>query len=229
VIGINTAIFSPSGGSVGIGFSIPANQAKNVIEQLERTGTVERAWIGVAIQPLDDELAEGFGRNDKNGALISSVQPGAPADKAGVRPGDIVLSYDGKQIKEMRDLPKTVAQSSVGEVHRVVVWRDNKKKTISITTESFPEDPKVASNSSSPSKSNPAPIDVEESIGAQLKVLTNAERTKYKIDDSVLGVLVVSVVQGDLADKNGLRTGDVISALNSVRVTTAVNRPFLFY
>jgi len=131
-----------------------------------------------------------------------------------------VLSYDGKQIKEMRDLPKTVAQSSVGEVHRVVVWRDNKKKTISITTESFPEDPKVASNSSSPSKSNPAPIDVEESIGAQLKVLTNAERTKYKIDDSVLGVLVVSVVQGDLADKNGLRTGDVISALNSVRVTT---------
>ena len=218
VIGINTAIFSPSGGSVGIGFSIPANQAKNVIEQLERTGTVERAWIGVAIQPLDDELAQGFGRSNKNGALISSVQPDAPADKAGIRPGDIVLSYDGKEIKEMRDLPKTVAQSSVGEKHRVVVWRDNKKKTISIITESFPEDPKLVSNS--PSKSDPAPVDVEKSIGAQLKVLSNAERAKYKIEDSVQGVLVVSVVQGGLAAKNGLRTGDVISALNSVRVTT---------
>jgi len=119
VIGINTAIYSPNGGSVGIGFSIPANMAKNVISQLERSGEVERAWIGVAIQPLDDDLAQGFGRDNKDGALISSVQPDAPADKAGLKAGDIILSFAGKEIKEMRDLPRTVAQSGVGEKSKV--------------------------------------------------------------------------------------------------------------
>ena len=219
VIGINTAIYSPNGGSVGIGFSIPANLAKNVINQLQQTGEVERAWIGVSIQPLDDDLAEGFGRNDKKGALISSIVPGAPADKAGIKAGDIILSYDGKEIKEMRDLPKTVAQSSVGQKHKVVVWRDNNRKNITILTERFPEDPVVASAAPNAPKSTPA-ADIEENIGAQLKPLDKALRDKYKVEDSVTGVIVISAVQGGLAAKNGLRTGDVISALNGAKVTT---------
>jgi len=220
VIGINTAIYSPNGGSVGIGFSIPANLAKNVINQLQDTGEVERAWIGIAIQPLDDDLAEGFGRDNKQGALISSVQPDAPADKAGLRAGDIVLSYDGKEIKEMRDLPKTVAQSSVGEKHKVVVWRDNAKKTISITTERFPEDPQLVSNKSGSSKDDSL-AGVEKSIGAKLSKIGSDERTRYKLDDSVSGVLVLGVEAGGLAAKNGLRRGDVITALNGVAVETS--------
>lgn len=217
VIGINTAIYSPNGGgSVGIGFSIPSNLAKNIISQLEKSGEVERAWIGVAIQPLDDELAEGFGRDDKKGALVSSVQPDAPADKAGLKAGDIILSYDGTEIEEMRDLPKTVAQSTVGEKHKVVVWRDNRKKTITITTEAFPEDPKAVSKVNSKDDSEK---DVEESIGAQLSELGEQERSRYRIDESVNGVLVVGVKAGGLAAKNGLRRGDVISALNGLRVS----------
>lgn len=216
VIGINTAIYSPNGGSVGIGFSIPANLAKNIISQLEDNGSVERAWIGVAIQPLDDDLAQGFGRDNKHGALISSVQPGAPADKAGLQAGDIILSYDGTDIKEMRDLPKTVAQSAVGEKHKVIIWRDSSKKTISIVTEPFPEDPKLVS--SAQTKSTDSNNDVNEIIGAQLSSMSESERSRYSIDDSVEGVLVLSVNSGGLAAKNGLRRGDVISALNGIKV-----------
>ena len=217
VIGINTAIYSPNGGSVGIGFSIPANLAKNIISQLENTGEVERAWIGVAIQPLDEELAEGFGRDNKRGALISSVQPDAPADKAGLQAGDIILSYDGVEIKEMRDLPKTVAQSGVGEKHKVVVWRDGRKKTINIITERFPENPQVASNTQPKSSSKDS--DVNEVIGAELSSIGDSERSRYGVDESVDGVLVVSVKSGGLAAKNGLRRGDVISALNGIKVS----------
>ena len=217
VIGINTAIYSPNGGSVGIGFSIPSNLAKNIIGQLERSGAVERAWIGIAIQPLDDDLAEGFGREDKKGALISSIQPNAPADKAGLKAGDIILSYDGTEIKEMRDLPKTVAQSSVGEKHKVVIWRDGRKKTISITTEPFPEEPRLASQS----KTQESPdTDMDEVIGAQLSVLSDESRSRYRISSDVAGVLVVAVEAGGLAAKNGLRRGDVISALNGIRVNS---------
>jgi len=218
VIGINTAIYSPNGGSVGIGFSIPANLAKNIISQLEDSGQVERAWIGVAIQPLDDDLAEGFGRDNKRGALISSVQPDAPADKAGLQAGDIILSYDGEEIKEMRDLPKTVAQSSVGEKHKVEIWRDNRKKIINIVTERFPEDPQVASPSKPKSDNS---NDVDEVIGARLSALNDRERSRYGIDDSVEGVLVLGVEPGGLAAKNGLRRGDVISVLNGIKVNEA--------
>lgn len=217
VIGINTAIYSPNGGSVGIGFSIPANLAKNVIGQLEKSGTVERAWIGVAIQPLDDELAEGFGRDDKSGALISSVQADAPADKAGIKAGDIILSFDDTVIKEMRDLPKTVAQSAVGEKHKVVVWRDNRKKTITLTTEPFPVDPNTISKSEPKSKLD---LDFNKVFGANLSQITDEERSTYGIDESVEGVLITGVKSGGLASKNSLRRGDVIVALNGQKVST---------
>ena len=110
---------------------------------------VERAWIGVSIQPLTDDLAESFGRDNDEGALVSAVTVDTPADKAGVQAGDIILSFDGKEIEEMRDLPRIVAQSAVGEKYKVDVWRAGGKKSLTIKTERFPDDPRVASAPSS--------------------------------------------------------------------------------
>jgi len=218
VIGINTAIYSPNGGSVGIGFSIPANMAKNVISQLEKSGAVERAWIGVAIQPLDDELAEGFGRKNDEGALISAVEPDTPADKAGIQAGDIILSFDGKQIDEMRDLPRIVASSEVGKKYKIVIWRDGAKKNMSIVTERFPEEQNIAANTTP--KGETVEPKSEKVLDAQLSVLSDEQRARFRIDESVSGVLVVAAERGGLAAKNGLRQGDVISALDGVAVKT---------
>ena len=216
VIGINTAIYSPNGGSVGIGFSIPANMAKNVIAQLEKSGEVERAWIGVSIQRLDDELAEGFGRSNDHGALISSVEPGTPADKGGIQAGDIIIEFDGNEIKEMRDLPRIVAQSAVGKKYSVKVWRDGKAKSLTIATERYPDDLSVIGGA--PSKE--AEPKENTTLGAQLSELDDQQRRRYGISEQAEGVLVLSVEGRGLAAKNGLQRGDVIASLNMRSVRT---------
>jgi len=218
VIGINTAIYSPNGGSVGIGFSIPANLAKNVIKQLETTGAVERAWIGVSIQPLTDDLAEGFGRSNDEGALVSAVAVDTPADKGGVQAGDIILSFDGKDIKEMRDLPRIVAQSTVGEKYKVGVWRDGGKKSLTIKTERFPDSQSIA-GISQPEKAAEEP-EMDELLGASLSEIDDELRERFSIDDGISGVLILAVERGGLAAKNGLRPGDVITKLDGKSVTT---------
>lgn len=219
VIGINTAIYSPNGGSVGIGFSIPANLAKNVISQLKDSGKVERAWIGVQIQPLDAELAEGFGRDNDHGALVAAVQPGTPAADAKIRAGDIILSFDGQEIEEMRDLPKVVATSSVGEKYKVDVWRDGARKTLTIKTARFPEDETFARVDSDKDQPKTEPK-MDKVLGAQLERLDDEARETYGIDQAAKGVLVLEVKRGGLAAQNGLRRGDVITTLNGVSVRT---------
>jgi len=216
VIGINTAIYSPNGGSVGIGFSIPSNLAKNVISQLKESGTVERAWIGVQIQPLNDELAEGFGRDNDEGALVASVMPGKPADNAGIQAGDIILTFDGVEIEEMRDLPRIVAQSKVGKKSKVVVWRDGSKKTLSIVADSYPDDATVAGLSTGSEQQSE--VSEDDAFGATLSELNDEFRTRYSIDNSISGVLVVDVTQDGLAAKNGVRRGDVITSVNNIKV-----------
>lgn len=216
VIGINTAIYSPNGGSVGIGFSIPSTLAKNVISQLQDTGEVERAWIGVEIQTLNDELAEGFGRDNDNGALISSVVPDAPADKAGMQAGDIILEFDGKKIEEMRDLPRIVAQSTVDDKFKVVIWRDGKRKTLSLRTERFPEDPSdVSRDSGNKDKEE----DSSDLLGAKLGTLDDSMRERFGLSDDLNGVLVLGVEPDGMASRNGLRSGDVITSVNNKRVS----------
>lgn len=214
VIGINTAIYSPNGGSVGIGFSIPSSMAKTVISQLRDSGEVERAWIGVQIQPLSDELAEGFDRENNHGALIASVVPDKPADKAGLQAGDIILSFDGQEIEEMRDLPRLVAQSAVGETYVVKVWRNGKVKKLKVTTDRFPEDEALIA------KSDDDGVQAEDNdFGASLAELTEQLRQQYRVDDVVQGVLVIDVYAEGLAASNGLQVGDVITSFNSRRVT----------
>lgn len=215
VIGINTAIYSPNGGSVGIGFSIPSTLAENVIYQLRDAGEVERAWIGVQIQPLDKELAEGFGRQDEKGALIASVVPNKPAGNAGLQTGDIILSFDGQDIEEMRDLPKIVAQSAVGDKFDMEVWRDGKIRKMTITTDRFPDDDAVATLV----RPDATPqLEEDDVFGATLSELTDEMRNEYSISDDISGLIVLNVRNDGLAAQNGIRQGDVITSVNNASV-----------
>lgn len=127
VMGINTAIYSNSGGSVGIGFAIPANFAKNVIEQLIKYGETKRGWLGVRIQTVTKEIAESLGLKEAVGALVTDVNPDSPADKAGLKPGDIIIVFNGKKVKSMRDLPRLVGEAPVGKAASVKIWRNKKE------------------------------------------------------------------------------------------------------
>jgi len=217
VIGINSMIYSPSGGSVGIGFAIPASLAKGVIAQLRDSGEVERGWIGVSIGEITEELAEVFKRSDQEGALISQVLKGSPAEKAGLVAGDIVLSFDGKKIKEMRNLPRTVAQAKVGETYKMSIWRDGKRKTVKIKTEPFPDDTALASGSAPSEK--PAEPESDKLLGADLSEITTELRSRYRLNEDTQGVLLLNVDRDGLAAKNGLRAGDVITRFDNRAVT----------
>ncbi len=212
VIGINSMIYSPSGGSVGIGFSIPANLAKGVIGQLRSTGEVERSWIGVSIGPVSKELAELLDRPNEEGALISGVMEDSPAEKAGLEARDIVLEFNGEKIKEMRNLPKEVAQSQVGKSYRMKVWRDGKIKTIKIKTEPFPSDDQEVAEVEPREEAEP---EIDELLGAEMAALTDSNRSEYRIADGVEGVLITSVERRGAAAKNNLRPGDVIVQFGS--------------
>jgi len=212
VIGINSMIYSPSGGSVGIGFSIPANLAKGVISQLQNSGEVERSWIGVSIGPVSKELAELLERPNEEGALISGVMNDSPADKAGLEARDIVLEFNGERIKEMRNLPKEVAQSQVGKRYNMKVWRDGKVKNIKIKTEPFPLDDEEIAVTEPEEEVEP---EMDELLGAEMVVLNDSNRAQYRIVDGVEGVLITSVERRSAAAKNNLRPGDVIVQFGS--------------
>ena len=132
VIGINSAIFSPSGGSVGIGFAIPAEIAAPVIDQLKKFGKTKRGWLGVRIQPVTDDIAEAYGLSEPKGALVASVTSNSPSSKSGIKPGDIILEFDGKEISKSRDLPRFVASTKIGKKVQVVVWRSNKSRSFNV-------------------------------------------------------------------------------------------------
>ncbi len=132
VIGINTAIFSPSGGSIGIGFAIPSALARPIVEQLKATGKVERGWIGARIQPVTDEIAEAVGLDKGRGAMIAAVDPSSPAAQAKLQPGDVILSYDGKQIDRSRQLPRLVADTPPDTPVKLTMWRDGKEHEVDL-------------------------------------------------------------------------------------------------
>ena len=132
VIGINTAIFSPSGGSIGIGFAIPSAFARPIIEQLKATGKVERGWIGARIQPVTDEIAEAVGLDKGRGAMIAAVDPSSPAAQAKLQPGDVILAYDGKPIDRSRQLPRLVADTPPETPVKLTMWRDGKEQEVDL-------------------------------------------------------------------------------------------------
>ncbi|MBB3655430.1 serine protease Do [Rhizobium sp. BK650] len=149
VIGINTAIISPSGGSIGIGFAVPSELASGVVDQLREYGETRRGWLGVRIQPVTDEVADSLGLDSARGALVAGVIKGGPVDDGSIKAGDVILKFDGKAVSEMRDLPRVVAESSVGKQVDVVVLRDGKEQTVKVTLGRLEDSDQAAANDNS--------------------------------------------------------------------------------
>jgi serine protease Do len=220
VIGINTAIYSRSGGSIGLGFSIPSNQAKNVIDQLRNFGHARRGWLGVKIQQVTPDIAESVGLKDPVGAMIASADEGGPAAKAKLQGGDIILKFNGAEVKEMRTLPRLVAETAIGKVVPVVVWRDGKETTLEVAVGELPEDTKVQQATATPSK--PAPSKPTELAGLGLKIapITDEARDHYQLSADQKGVLITDVTPDSAAAEKGLKPGDVIVEVQQEEVKT---------
>ncbi|GAB4193129.1 MAG: DegQ family serine endoprotease [Thalassobaculales bacterium] len=209
VIGINTAIYSPTGGSVGIGFSIPASLAKPVIDQLREYGRTRRGWLGVRIQMVTDEIAESLGLDKAKGALVASVTDGGPADKAGIKAGDIVLKFDGKEVQDMRRLPRIVAETRIERSVPVEVWRD--RKLVSLTAKVGELEEAEANNqiaTVSPDRGDASQMVA--GLGMTLSPITGDLRQRFNLKGEAQGVVVTEVTPDSAASEKGIRPGDVI-------------------
>ncbi len=220
VVGINTAILSPSGGSIGIGFATPSATVTPVIAQLEQFHETRRGWLGVRIQPVDDTIAESLGLPSARGALVAGVDDKGPAKPAGIQAGDVIVKFDGKDIKESRDLPRLVAAMPVGKTVDVVVLRSGKEVTKSVTLGRLEDGEKTALLEKPKSDVDQKALTAK-ALGMEFSMLNDDARKTFKIKDSIKGVVVSSVEPGSPAADRGLRPGDVIQEVNH----QAVERP----
>ena len=210
VIGINTAIYSPSGGSVGIGFAIPSNLARPIIEQLQKFGKARRGWLGVRIQSVSEEIAQSLGMKNATGALVASITKGGPAEKYKIKVGDVILKFDNKVVGEMRRLPRIVAETSVGKAVSVDVWRKGKPVRLPVTLGEFPEDDKKLASRVPERKQEETPVVAIGEIGMTLSVLTAGLREKFKLDDDAKGVVITEVVPSGPAAEKRIPVGAII-------------------
>jgi serine protease Do len=221
VIGVNTAIYSPNGGSVGIGFAIPSNLAKSVIEQLREHGKVSRGWLGVQIQEVSPAIAKNLGLPNEHGALVADVTKGGPAEKAGFQQGDVIESFAGQHITKLRDLTRVVAETPVGKTAPVRIWRKGKETTLEPMIAEQPTNMDlVASNSGNGDEQQPATPQKASALGLKLAPLTPELRKQLKVPATVKGVVVSQIADSSpLADVD-LQPGDVIVSVNQEPVTT---------
>ena len=219
VIGINTAIASPTGGSVGIGFAIPSNLAKPIIQQLKEKGRVERGWLGVQVQAVTPELASALGLDEPKGALVSDVIPDSPAQKAKLRQGDVIVGFDGREVEEMRDLPRIVAETPADKAVELRVWRGGREETQTVTIAKQDQRAQQMALGETPEGPGTAgPTASSETLGATLAPLTADLKQQYQISDEVSGVVVTGIESGGIAAEQGLREGDVIVSVNQEQV-----------
>lgn len=209
VVGINTAIYSPSGGSVGIGFSVPAATVRGVVDQLVKYGETRRGWLGVRIQSLTDDLAEGLDLGAKaQGALIAEVTPTGPAEKAGLKPRDVIVEFDGKPIREMKDLPRVVADTPIGKNVTVKVLREGKPVEVQAEVGRLEDGEKLVASTNQDAAPS---TDTADTLGMKLSIITDVERQRFKIDEGLEGAIVTEVDPGGPAAEKHIEPGDVIT------------------
>ncbi len=209
VVGVNTLIISPTGGSIGIGFAVPSKTVVSVVDQLRQFGELRRGWLGVRIQQVTDEIAESLNIKPARGALVAGIDDKGPAKPAGIEPGDVVIKFDGKDIKEPRDLSRVVADTAVGKAVSVVVIRKGKEVTKQVTLGRLDETekPTPASLKTTPDADKSV---TQKALGLELTDLSSDNRARYKIKDSVKGVVITGVDGGSDAAGKRIAVGDVI-------------------
>ncbi len=226
VIGVNSAIYSPTGGSVGIGFAIPSETAATIVDQILAGGKVTRGWIGVSVQPIDDDLARSLGMPDTKGAMVAALVPGGPAEKAGLRQGDVILKVDGAPVEDQRDLTRRIGAFGVGKVAQLDVLRDGGRHNVSLKLAERPNEEQLASfDGANPNRQpNAAPgegVVKQASLGADFRPATQTDRQKFNLGANAGGLVVARLDEDGPLAKKGLREGDVILAAGGQPVRTA--------
>lgn len=219
VIGVNTAIYSPSGGSVGIGFAIPSATVAPVIKQLRKYGQVKRGWLGVHIQQVTDEIAESLGLDVAEGALVASVIEDGPAAKSKIKAGDVILIFNGKRVTEMRLLPKIVADTEVEKAVKVEIWRGGKMVTLDVKVGELEEEVQTASTGSSKKDNKKSERHIDD-LGLTLSSSTDSLREKYKLEKKAKGVIIIKVDDDGPAAEKGIRAGDLIVEIGQEEVSS---------
>ena len=221
VVGVNTLIISPTGGSIGLGFAVPSKTVAVVVDQLRQFGELRRGWLGVRIQQVTDEIAESLNIKPARGALVAGVDDKGPAKPAGIEPGDVVVKFDGKDVKDPKDLSRVVADTAVGKEVDVVIIRKGKEESRKVTLGRL-EDTEKVQQAAAKTKEDPAEKPVtQKALGLDLAALSKDLRTKYKIKDSVKGVIVTGVDGNSDAAEKRLSAGDVIVEVAQEAVTNA--------
>ncbi len=216
VIGVNSAIFSPNGGNVGIGFAIPSSLASHVIAQLRDQGVVQRGFLGVQIQPVNAEIAARLGLEKAAGALVAQVVADSPAEKAGLQAGDIILAYDGKAVAKMRDLPKLVALTENKTTVELEIWRDEQRQTVhAVIAHNAAE---VADDAPPPKSAKTLKFDL---LGLSVRTLNRELRERYGLPEDAAGALVAAVDAGSVAAQRRLREGDLITRFDKRQINSA--------
>jgi serine protease Do len=242
VIGVNSVIISPSGGSVGIGLAIPAEIAQPIIKQLKEKGSILRGWLGVKVQYVTEDIAKNLGLTNAKGALVSEVIKDSPSEKSGIKVGDVITKFDDKEINNMQKLPRLVAETPIGKTAKVELVRDGKVMTLETKIEK-PEGVDAEQNANKKAKEEKASND-STVLGMKVESISPALRTKYKLDKSISGVVVTKVVRNSISQINGIKPGDVImrfnrskteapddlsKAVNEAKKSGAVNGLFLIH
>jgi serine protease Do len=222
VIGVNTLIISPSGGSIGIGFAVPSKMVSGVVAQLRQYGELRRGWLGVRIQQVTDEIAESLNIKPARGALVAGVDDKGPAKPAGIEPGDVITAFDGKDIKEPKDLSRVVADTAVGKEVDVVIIRKGAEQTVKVTLARLDEGEKPVQVSNKTQEPVEKPV-TQKALGLDLATLSKDLRGRYKIKDSVKGVVITNVDGASDAAGKRLVAGEVIVEVAQEAVSTAAD------
>ena len=214
VIGVNSMIISPSGGSIGIGFAIPSNLAKNIIDQLATTGEIQRAWLGVRIQEVTDEIAQSLGLNKTYGALVQGLTPDSPALKDGIKEGDIIIEFNDNEVESVQTLPKLVAEAQIGFSAKVVVWRNEQEKTLYVNLGKQPSLEELASIENEGSS-----IFIKE-LGIKIRNLSNDDKNRLQLSSAVNGVILTEVDSDSFLKRQNIKKDDIIIEMQNESISS---------